>query len=126
MGWPSSSVCGARLWPSPIAELPSWGARGSAMRRRFALLGAYPLVFGAFSKHRSSINAILEPLRSYLRYGHNRSYFVGFRGRLTLQTHRNVEEYRRNELSGDPAGGPLIQGSSAMGWPSSCVCRARL
>src|SRR5438270_455782 len=46
--WPSSCISGARLWPSPIAELPSWGARGSAMRRRFALLGAHPFVFGAF------------------------------------------------------------------------------
>src|SRR5438270_245188 len=48
MGWPSPCVCGARPWPTPIAELPCWGARGSATRRRFALLGAYPLVFGAF------------------------------------------------------------------------------
>src|SRR5438270_523094 len=48
MGWPSSCVCEARPWPTPIAELPCWGARGSATRRRFAPLSAYPLVFGAF------------------------------------------------------------------------------
>src|SRR5436190_92004 len=31
-----------------MAELPCWGARGLARRRRFALLSALLLVFGAF------------------------------------------------------------------------------
>src|SRR2546430_75282 len=66
---------------------------------------------------------ILEPLRSYLRYGHNGSCFVGFRGRLTLQTPRNVEGYRRNGLSGTQQGGPCPFWGSAMGWPSPCVCK---
>src|SRR5436190_1193834 len=48
MAWPSPCVSGAQPWPTPIAELPCWGARGSATRRRFALLSALPLVFGAF------------------------------------------------------------------------------
>src|SRR5256886_293955 len=73
----------------------------------------------------SRMNVILEPLRSYLRYGHNGSCFVGFRGRLTLQTPRNVEGYRRNGLSGTLQGVPCSIGSSAMGWPSPCVCGAR-
>src|SRR3954463_9666534 len=47
-GWRSPCVCGARPWPTPIAELPCWGARVSATRRHFALLSALSLVFGAF------------------------------------------------------------------------------
>src|SRR5436190_1957093 len=109
-----------------MAELPCWGARGSARRRRFAPLSVFPWFSGLFSKHRSRINAILEPLRSYLRYGHNSSCFVGFRGRLTLQTPRNVRTYRRNGLSGTLQGVPCPWGSSAIGWPSSCICGARL
>src|SRR3954469_17567403 len=107
MGWPSLCVCRARPWPTHMAELPCWGARGSARRRRFALLSVFPWFSGLFSKHRSRMNMILEPLRSYLRYGHNGSCFVGFRGRLTLQIPRNVEGYRRKQAVGDPAGGPL-------------------
>src|SRR3954470_13636110 len=125
MGWPSLCVCRARPWPTHMAELPYWGARGSAIRRRFALLRAFPWFSGLFSKHRSRMNVILEPLRSSLRYGRNGSCFVGFRGRLTLQTPRNVEGYRRNALSGTQNGVPCSNGGSAMGWPSPYVCRAR-
>src|SRR4051812_15680101 len=71
------------------------------------------------------MNVILEPLQSYLQYGHNGSCFVGFRGRLTLQTPRNVEGYRKNGLSGTQQGVPCLYWGSAMGWPSPCVCRAR-
>src|SRR5438270_878174 len=104
MGWPSSFACGARPWPTHMAELPCWGARGSARRRRFALLSVFPWSSGLFSKHRSRMNVILEPLRSSLRYGRYGPCFVGFRGRLTLQTPRNIEGYRRNELSGTQNG----------------------
>src|SRR5436189_105101 len=38
MGWPSPCVCGARPWPTHMAELPGWGARGSARRGGCALL----------------------------------------------------------------------------------------
>src|SRR2546430_276720 len=55
MGWPSPCVCGARPWATHMAELLCWGARGSATRRQFALLGVLPLVFVAF----------LEALKSY-------------------------------------------------------------
>src|SRR4051812_12302641 len=54
------------------------------------------------------MNAILEPLRRSLRYGRNGPCFVGFRGRLTLQTPRNVEGRRRNELSGTQKGVPCL------------------
>src|SRR5438270_63558 len=97
----------------------------SRSRRRFALLSVFPWFSGLFSNHRSRINVILEPLRSYLRYEHNGSYFVGFRGRLTLQTLRNVEGCRRNGLLGTQQGVPCPYWGSAMGWPSPCVCRAR-
>src|SRR3954463_12343688 len=49
---------------------------------------------------------ILEPLQSSLRCGRNGPCFVGFRGRLTLQTPRNAEGYRRNALSGTQNGVP--------------------
>ena len=76
-------------------------------------------------KHRSRIDAILEPLRSYLRYGRNGPCFVRFRDRLVIQTCQNVEKYRRNGLLGTLQGVPCSRGSSAMGWPSPCVCEAR-
>src|SRR5436190_1987888 len=125
MGWPSPCVCEARPWPTHMAELPCWGARGSARRRRFALLSVFPWFSGLFSKHRNRMNVILEPLRSYLRYGHNGSCVVGFRGRLTLHTPRTDEGYRKNELSGTQQGVPCPFWGSAMGWPSPCVCRSR-
>src|SRR3954470_19883628 len=80
MGWPSPCVCEARPWPTPMAELPCWGARGSARHRRFVLLSVFLWFSGLFSKHRSRIDVILKPLRSFLRYGHNGSYLAGFRG----------------------------------------------
>src|SRR3954468_20361737 len=125
MGWPSPCVCRARPWPTPIAGLPCWGARGSVARRRFAFSARILWFSGLFSKHRSRINVILEPLQSYLRYGHNGPCFVGFRGRLSLQTPRNVEGCRRNGLSGTLQRVPCSIGCSAMGWPSPCVCGAR-
>src|SRR5436190_11025242 len=112
-----------------MAELPCWGARGSAKRRRFALLSVFPWFSGLFSKHRSRMIVILKPLRSYLRYGRNGSCFVGFRGRLTLQTCQNVEGYHRKRLTGTLQGVPCPRG-----WPwgvghhmdDLCACGSRL
>src|SRR5438270_415487 len=67
MGWPSSCDCRARLWPSPIAELPCWGARGSFILPLLAAPPIFLLFSGLFSKHRSCMNVILGPLRSSLR-----------------------------------------------------------
>src|SRR5437588_43868 len=106
MGWPSLCVCRARPWPTHMAELPCWGARGSAIRRRFALLSMFPWFSVLFSKHRSRMNVIPYTTLFRSRYGHNGPCFVGFRGRLTLQTPRNVEGYRRNGLSGTQNGVP--------------------
>src|SRR5438270_224571 len=100
-----------------MAELHWWGAWGSARQRRFALLRSFPLFSGLFSKHRSRMVIILVPLRRSLRYGRNGPCFAGFRGRLTLQTPRNVEERRENELSGTQKGVPCSVRSSAMGEP---------
>src|SRR5438046_1667613 len=57
--------------------------------------------------HQSRIDAILEPLRSYLRYGHKRSLF-----RKIQRSFGHPNMSKRRELSskravGDPAGGPL-------------------
>src|SRR3954466_14935964 len=75
--------------------------------------------------HRSRIDAILEPLRSYLRYGRNGPCFIRFRDRLVVQTCQNVEKYHRNGLSGTQRGVPYPNWGSAIGWPSLCVCEAR-
>src|SRR5438270_843807 len=89
---------------SAMAELPCWGARGSARRRRFALLSVFSWFSGLFSKHRSRMNVILEPLRSYLRYGHNGSCFVGFREIVRASCRGKIEGCRENELSGAKEG----------------------
>src|SRR5204862_232011 len=75
-GWPSSCDCRSGLWPSPIAELPCWGARGSVMRRRFAFSARILWFSGLFSKHRRRMNVIRGPLRSSLRYERNGPCFV--------------------------------------------------
>src|SRR3954463_10552984 len=75
--------------------------------------------------HRSRIDAILKPLRRYLRYGCNGPCFVRFRDRLVIQTCQNVEKYRRNGVLGTLQGVPCSGKSSAIGWPSPCVCGAR-
>src|SRR3954469_16035764 len=110
-----------------MAELPSWGAPGGRLRGLVLIFWVRVLWFsGLFSKHRSRIDAILEPLRSYLRYGHNGPCFVGFQDRLVIQTCQNIGGYRRKGLNwgpcrGSPAPGgwladplPLGQGASAM------------
>src|SRR5438270_455746 len=123
--WPSPCVCEARPWPTLNGRAPLLGARGSARLRRYAGLSVFLWFSGLFSKHRSPMKVILEPMRSYLRYEHNGSCFVGFRGRLTLQTLRNVEESQGNGLSGTQKGVPSLHWGSAIQWPSPCVCEAR-
>src|SRR5436189_285840 len=61
-----------------------------------------------FSKPRIFTYTTLFRSRSYLRYGRNGHCFVGFRGRLVIQTWQNIERYRRKGLSGDLAGGTLL------------------
>src|SRR2546430_2296608 len=104
MGWPSSFACGARPWPTHMAELPCRGARGSARQLFFFNDTASTEIYTLSLHDALPIYVILEPLRMSLRYGRNGPCFVGFRGRLTLQTPRNVEGRRRNELSGTQKG----------------------
>src|SRR2546430_1706748 len=78
-----------------------------------------------FSMYRNRIDAILEPLRSYLRYGRNGLCFVGFSDHLVIQTCQHVEKYHRNGLSRTLQGVPCPNWCSAMGWLSLCVCVAR-
>src|SRR4051812_3444527 len=109
-----------------MAELPSWGAPGGRLRGPVLVFWVRVLWFSRlFLMHRSRIDAILEPLRSYLRYGRNGPCFVRFRDCLVIQTCQNVEEYRRTWLSGTLQGVPCHNWGSAMGWPSPCVCGAR-
>src|SRR3954468_15484528 len=115
---------GRPTWPSsPVGGL---GGRPGVVVLPFR---AYFLWFsGLFSKHRSRMNVILGPLRSSLRYGRNGPCFVGFRGRLTLQTPRNVEGYHQKGLIGDPVGGPLPQGVTlgARPWDGRALVTAEL
>src|SRR5438270_601507 len=107
MGWLFSFACGARPWSTLFPYTTLFRSRGSARQRRFALLRAFPWFSGLFSKHRTRMIVILEPLRRSHRYRGHVCCLVTFRGRMTLQTPRNVEERRRNELSGTQKGGPL-------------------
>src|SRR5438270_789036 len=107
MAWPSPCVCRARPWPTPIAGLPCWGARGSVMRRRFAFSACILWFSGLFAKHRSRVDMLLKPFRSYLRYVQNGPCFIGFQGLLTLQTPLNVEGYHQKVLFCGPVGGLL-------------------
>src|SRR3954471_12269422 len=118
---------GPRPCPTPMAELPSWGAPGGRLRGPVLVFWGRVLWFsGLFSKHRSRIDVILEPLRRYLRYGRNGPCFVGFKCRLTLQTCRNVGIYHRKGLSGDPAGGPLALWEVGHPMADLHACGARL
>src|SRR3954470_2144968 len=111
--WPSSPAGGLGGRPRAV-DLPFWAC--------------FLWFSGLFLKHRSRIDTILEPLRSYLRYGHNGPCFVGFRGHLTLQTPQNVERYHQKGLIGDPVGGPLPQGVTlgARPWDGRALVSAGL
>src|SRR5436190_2158788 len=64
------------IWPSsPVGGL---GGRPRAVDSPF--LARFLWFLGLFSKHRSRIDVIFKPSRSYLRYEHNGSCFIGFRG----------------------------------------------
>src|SRR5947208_1346372 len=107
MGWPSPCVCRARPWPTHMAELPCWGALGSARRRRFALLSVTPLVFGAF----------LEAPKLYRRDSRTVAKLSSIRTQRSLfrRIQRsfdppNTSKRRRTSEKrtvGDPEGGPL-------------------
>src|SRR5438270_351034 len=125
MGWPCFCGFRARTWFACV-----WSLAVCFSGLSFLLIWLVFLVLifwfsGLFSKHRSRINTILEPLRSYLRYGRNGPCFVRFRDRLVTQTCQNVEKYRRDGLSGTLQGVPCSGWGSAMGWTSPCVCGAR-
>src|SRR2546430_796268 len=80
-----------RMWGSAIAEphgrAPQLGCPGAPFRGVISTFLLRVLWFsGLLSKYRSRIDAILKPLRSYLRYGCSGFCFVGFQGRLIIQT----------------------------------------
>src|SRR3954471_8740863 len=109
MGCPSPCVCRARLWPTHMAELPCWGARGAAKHRRFALLGVLPLVLGAF----------LEAPKSYQRDSQTVAKLSSIRTQRSLfrriqrlfgssNTSKRLRVMPKRPV-GAPAGGPLLQ-----------------
>src|SRR5436190_2206133 len=107
MGWPSPCVCGARPWPTHMAELPCWGARGSATRRRFALLSALPLVFGAFLEAPKSYE---RDSRTVAKLSSIRTQRFLFRRIQRSFDPPNTSKRRRmskKRAVGDPTGGPL-------------------
>src|SRR5438270_260516 len=107
MGWPSSYVCRARPWPTHMAELPCWGARGSAIRRRFALSSVIPLVFGAFLEAPKSYEC---DSRTVAKLSLIRSQGFLFRRNQRSFDPPNTSKRRRlstKRAVGDLAGGPL-------------------
>src|SRR4051812_27674971 len=123
IGWPSSCVCGARLWPSPIAELPSWGARGSAMRRRFALLGAHPLVFGAFLEAPKSYRCDSQTVAELSSIRTQRFLFRWIQRSFDPPNTSKRRKVSLKRAVGDLAGGPLSLGE--LGHPMAELLRLR-
>src|SRR3954465_4803698 len=109
MGWPSLCVCRARPWPTHMAELPCWGARGSTRHRRFALLSVLPLVFGAFLEAPKSDRC---DSRTVAKLSLIRTQRFLFRRIQRSFDPPNTSKRRRispKRVVGDPAGGPLLQ-----------------
>src|SRR5438128_2208532 len=79
---------GCSLSPSPDTQIGGLGARPWLVVSPFCVLILW--FSGLFSMHRSRTNATLFPFTTHFRYGHNGPCFIGFRGRLTLQTCQNV------------------------------------
>src|SRR5438270_510976 len=107
MGWLGPCVCRARPWPPHMAELPCWGARGSAIRRRFALLSVFPLVFGAFLEAPKSYErdsrtvAKLSPIRT------QRSLFRRIQRSFDPPNTSKRRRISPKRAVGDPKWGPL-------------------
>src|SRR2546430_467060 len=107
MGWPSPCICRARPWPTHMAELPCWGARGSAMRRRFALLSALPLVFGAFLESAKPCGGDSCRVARLSYLWTQRSLFRRIQRSFDPPNTSKRRRISPKRTVGDPAGGPL-------------------
>src|SRR5947208_82089 len=125
MGWPSPCVCRARPWPTHMAELPCWGALGSARRRRFALLSVTPLVFGAFLE---APKLYRRDSRTVAKLSSIRTQRFLFRRIQRSFDPPNTSKRRRispKRVVGDPAGGPLLS-AGARPWDGRAPASAGL
>src|SRR5438270_453983 len=107
MGWPIACVCGARPWPTHMAELPCWGSRGSATRRRFALLGVLPLVFRSFLEASKSYRGDSQTVAKLSSIRTQRSLFHRIQRSFDLPNTSKRRRISPKRTVGDPAGGPL-------------------
>src|SRR3954465_11424880 len=107
MGWPSLCVCRARPWPTHMAELPCWGARGSARHRRFALLSVLPLVFGAFLEAPKLDRCDSQTVAKLSSIRTQRSLFRRIQRSFDPPNTSKRRRMSRKRTVGDPGGGPL-------------------
>src|SRR5256885_2076684 len=111
--WEGSPALGGRLaelcmffqWGSAIgrpfmAEPPGGGSRDVVLPCRFAVSPRFLWFLGLFLKCFHRINPLLPPFPPSLRSACNRSCFVKFEGRLTLQTGQNVKYVAERGVSG--------------------------
>src|SRR5436305_1936577 len=109
MGWARPCVCGARFPSTPLFRSPCWGARGSAKRRRFALLSALPLVFGAFLEAPKSYQRDSRTVAKLSSIRTQRFLFRGIQRSFDPQNTSKRRGVSPKRSVGDPAGGPLLQ-----------------
>src|SRR4051812_11435640 len=107
MGWPSPCVCRARPWPTHMDELPCWGARGSALRRRFALSSALPLVFGAFLEAPKSYRGDSRTVAKLSSIRTQRSLFRRIQRSFDPPNTSKRRRISPKRVVGDPEWGPL-------------------
>src|SRR5438270_7355430 len=107
MGWLGPCVCRARPWPPHMAELPCWGARGSARRRWFALLSVFPLVFGAFLKAPKSYRRDSRTVAKLSSIRTQRSLFRRIQRSVDPPNTSKRRRILPKRAVGDPGWGPL-------------------
>src|SRR3954465_9238225 len=90
-----------------MAELPCWGARGSATRLRFTLLGALPLVFGAFLEAPKSYRGDSQTIAKLSLKRTQRSLFRRIQRSFDPPNTSKRRRISPKRAFGDPVGGPL-------------------
>src|SRR5438270_377365 len=108
-GMPGPLCLRARPWPTHMAELPCWGARGSAKRRRFALLSALPLVFRAFLEAPKSYRCDSQTVAKLSSIRTQRFLFRRIQRSFDPPNTSKCGRVSPKRAVGDPAGGPLLQ-----------------
>src|SRR3954471_19048547 len=108
-----------------MAELSCWGARGSARRRRFALLSVTPLVFGVFLEASKSYRGDSRTVAKLSSIRTQRSLFHriqrSFDPPKHLETSKGIVE---TDCRGPSRGSPAPEG--ARPWDGRAPASARL